>query len=210
MFKFRRILACLATLPLALAAAPTQAQVIFTSNFDSVPVPAGGYQIFASVDGWTTTAGGGIEVQNHAAGDPFSETNLVELDSTSNSTMQRSIVDAGSYYLNFYYSPRPGIPLSSNGIDVLVNGVSIFNISGAGAGATVWSPQQLFFTVGAGSTLAFAAIGTSDSLGGYLDSISLVSAVPEPSAWGMMLLGFGAIGFAMRRRRSERRGLQVA
>ena len=210
MFKFRRILACLATLPLALAAAPTQAQVIFTSNFDSVPVPAGGYSIFASVDGWTTTAGGGIEVQNHAAGDPFSETNLVELDSTSNSTMQRSIVDAGSYYLNFYYSPRPGIPLSSNGIDVLVNGVSIFNISGAGAGATVWSPQQLFFTVGAGSTLAFAAIGTSDSLGGYLDSISLVSAVPEPSAWGMMLLGFGAIGFAMRRRRSERRGLQVA
>lgn len=28
-----------------------------------------------------------------------------------------------------------------------------------------------------------------------------VSAVPEPSTWGMMLLGFGAIGAAMRRRR---------
>ena len=210
MFKFRRSLACLAALPLALAAAPSQAQVIFDTTFDSVAVPTGGYLIFGSVEGWTSIAGGGIELQNHAAGDPFSETNLVELDSTSNSTMQRSIVDAGSYYLNFYYSPRPGIPLSSNGIDVLVNGVSIFNISGAGAGATVWSPQQLFFTVGAGSTLAFSAIGTNDSLGGYLDNIRLVSSVPEPSTWGMMLVGFGAIGFAMRRRRSARRGLQFA
>jgi len=27
------------------------------------------------------------------------------------------------------------------------------------------------------------------------------SAVPEPSTWAMMLLGFGAIGFSMRRKR---------
>jgi len=27
-----------------------------------------------------------------------------------------------------------------------------------------------------------------------------VSAVPEPATWAMMLIGFGAIGFAMRRR----------
>ncbi len=30
---------------------------------------------------------------------------------------------------------------------------------------------------------------------------SLVAAVPEPASWAMMLLGFGAIGFAMRRKR---------
>lgn len=30
-------------------------------------------------------------------------------------------------------------------------------------------------------------------------------AVPEPATWGMMILGFGAIGFAMRRRRSTMR-----
>lgn len=29
------------------------------------------------------------------------------------------------------------------------------------------------------------------------------SAVPEPGTWGMMLFGFGAIGFAMRRRRGK-------
>jgi hypothetical protein len=35
-------------------------------------------------------------------------------------------------------------------------------------------------------------------------------AVPEPGTWAMMLMGFGAIGFAMRRRRSGARALQVA
>jgi len=34
----------------------------------------------------------------------------------------------------------------------------------------------------------------------FLDSIS-VAAVPEPATWAMMLLGFGAIGFTMRRRK---------
>lgn len=31
-------------------------------------------------------------------------------------------------------------------------------------------------------------------------SVNLPAAVPEPATWAMMLLGFGAIGFAMRRR----------
>lgn len=31
-----------------------------------------------------------------------------------------------------------------------------------------------------------------------------VSSVPEPASWGMMLVGFGAVGLAMRRRRSRR------
>lgn len=198
----KAILAPLGVLSLALSA-PSHAVVVFESDFDDIVVPVGGYSILASADGWTAISGGGIEIQNHAAGTPYSESNLVELDSTSNSTMQRTIADAGSYYLNFYYSPRPNVPLSSNGIDVLVNGVSIFNISGAGAGNTTWTPQQLFFTIAANSTLAFSAIGTSDSLGGYLDSISLVSAVPEPSVWGMLLMGFGAVGYAMRRRRRK-------
>ena len=33
-------------------------------------------------------------------------------------------------------------------------------------------------------------------------SVNLPAAVPEPATWAMMLLGFGAIGFTMRRRRA--------
>lgn len=200
MVKFNRILISLAALPLAFAAAPSGA-VVFQTNFDSVVVPAGGYVILPTVEGWTATAGAGIEVQNHAAGSPYSETNLVELDSDDNSSMSRSI-GPGSYILDFFYSPRPGIPASSNGISVFLDSLFIFNVTGAGSGGTVWSPQQLnFTTTNALSTLTFTATGTSDSLGGYLDNISLTAAVPEPSTWAMMLLGFGVIGLSMRRRR---------
>ena len=34
-----------------------------------------------------------------------------------------------------------------------------------------------------------------------LGGLSVTQAVPEPNTWAMMLLGFGAVGFAMRRRR---------
>jgi hypothetical protein len=42
-----------------------------------------------------------------------------------------------------------------------------------------------------------------------LSTESIVNGVPEPSTWAMMLLGFGAIGWAVRRQRS-RASLQVA
>ncbi|MEO8141386.1 MAG: PEPxxWA-CTERM sorting domain-containing protein [Sphingomicrobium sp.] len=35
-----------------------------------------------------------------------------------------------------------------------------------------------------------------------LTSINVTAAVPEPATWAMMLLGFGAIGFSTRRRRT--------
>ena len=37
-----------------------------------------------------------------------------------------------------------------------------------------------------------------------------VSAVPEPAAWAMMLIGFGGIGFAMRRRKVVRTSASYA
>ena len=40
-----------------------------------------------------------------------------------------------------------------------------------------------------------------DNLGDNSGGVSLsISAIPEPAAWGLMILGFGAIGGAMRRR----------
>lgn len=36
------------------------------------------------------------------------------------------------------------------------------------------------------------------------------TAVPEPGTWAMMLAGFGAVGFAMRRRRKEQPKVRFA
>ncbi|MES2327197.1 MAG: PEPxxWA-CTERM sorting domain-containing protein [Pseudomonadota bacterium] len=39
---------------------------------------------------------------------------------------------------------------------------------------------------------------------GFSDAVFIADAVPEPETWAMMLLGFGAIGFAIRRGKARR------
>lgn len=43
--------------------------------------------------------------------------------------------------------------------------------------------------------------GTRGTTGSFGGNVAFQNAVPEPATWAMMLLGFGAVGFAMRRRR---------
>lgn len=186
-------------------ASPAAAVSYFFTDFDDYVVDAGGplasggtgYDLLASIQGWSVSGGPAIEVQNGVAGTAFSPINLVELDSTGNSAMSRAI-DAGTYHLTYWYSPRPGVTLASNGISVLIDGVQVTNVSGAGGANTDWNFQEYFFTVGSTATLTFSATGTSDSLGGYVDSIGLI-AVPEPATWALLISGFGAVGWAMRR-----------
>lgn len=48
---------------------------------------------------------------------------------------------------------------------------------------------------------AFAKEGTyNGSFSRAVLTVSRVAAVPEPATWAMMILGFGAVGYAMRRR----------
>ena len=64
-------------------------------------------------------------------------------------------------------------------------------------------PLEIFglvgFNLGAG-TYTLHLEGTSRGQGAFGGNVAF-TAVPEPATWGMMLLGFGAVGFAMRRRR---------
>jgi hypothetical protein len=48
---------------------------------------------------------------------------------------------------------------------------------------------------GRNNNWAFDILGVSDA--------TQVGAVPEPSTWAMMLIGFGAIGFAVRRQKNK-------
>jgi hypothetical protein len=52
-----------------------------------------------------------------------------------------------------------------------------------------------------GGQLIFTELGPSNQQGNILDDISLANAVPEPATWAMMILGFGAAGSMIRRRR---------
>ena len=55
-------------------------------------------------------------------------------------------------------------------------------------------------------------IGGTDGVTGnaYFRNLSLSTAVPEPSTWAMLLLGFGMIGFSMRKRTNVRTTVNYA
>ena len=63
-------------------------------------------------------------------------------------------------------------------------------------------------------TYSFLGVNSSDlSLGGGRATLTITSvsdAVPEPSTWMMMLVGFGLLGGAMRYGRNTRAGIQTA
>ena len=202
-----------AALATTLVAAPASAAVVFTTTWEADQVPDGpafgAWKTYnnppsTSVAGWTPETQ--IELQNHAAGDPAATGGDVfaELDADFNSSMSR-IIGPGTYTLSYLYSPRPRVGSGSNPIQVSLNGDEISYTTGSGllSGSTAWyqvTTQR--FTLTGPTTLRFAAQGTSDSLGGYIDNITLAT-VPEPTTWALFILGFGAIGYAMRRRSSK-------
>ncbi|HEX5377910.1 MAG TPA: PEPxxWA-CTERM sorting domain-containing protein [Phenylobacterium sp.] len=183
-----------------LGASAASAAVVFNSTFEGAAVNSGHYITVNSIDGWTSSTYG-IEVQNHIAGSPAATggNKFVELDTNRNSSMSRNI-GAGTFDLSFLYSPRPGVASNSNGIEVWIGQTLLGSYSGVGGGDTNWSTKNIHFAT-AGGPLTFVATGRSDSLGGYLDNIKLVSGVPEPSTWAMMITGFGLMGVTLRRRR---------
>jgi len=89
----------------------------------------------------------------------------------------------------------------------------------AGCGYTGWINSQ--YTIGTGGIfeLRFGVTNMGDT--GYQSGLAFAglqindvpvgtSAVPEPGTWAMMLSGFGALGFTLRRRRSSERAKALA
>ena len=85
--------------------------------------------------------------------------------------------------------------------DVLIDTLNTTVASGGGS----------FF--GFTSTTPFVRVDVSQPSGfAVVDNVqwSAAAGVPEPGTWAMMLLGFGAIGFALRRRNAARTVTQIA
>jgi PEP-CTERM motif len=96
------------------------------------------------------------------------------LINTTTNVLTGTVVAAGG-------SPLTNVPLFNIG-----NGLSL-SLTSQAAGA--------FTTVFGAPNLTGAAIGTAST-----SFVTAATAVPEPASWGMMLLGFGIVGTAIRTR----------
>jgi len=197
----------------ALAAMPivAQANLLVNGSFEDPLIADGTYGLFTSIAGWTLASGPFIEVQRNIAGSPYDGLQFIELDSTANSSVYQDVTTAigAQYSLRFAYTPRPGVGAASNGVDVLIDGSPIAALTGIGGGNSLWSLYEFSFVGNGNTRIQFTGVGTSDSLGGYVDAVSVDRAlpvdqpVPEPNAFSLLLAGVLAGCACMRRRRKS-------
>jgi hypothetical protein len=120
-------------------------------------------------------------------------TTLYGFDAFTDSLVRSTNANAGTYV----NTNLAGTAFGPLGVTFGINDALGFDISGA-TGTGFFSLNDGFFSVNL-TTGAATRIGTSGA--GNLLGIA-VAAVPEPSTWALLLVGFGAIGTALRRRRS--------
>ena len=180
------------------------------------PARTSGWGVYETIPGWSTVDGPGIEIQTSGTVSGISAQSgnqYVELDShpsPGNSSMIQILeLHAGSYILDFWYRPRTNTS-GSNGIQVGVQNSDkdfLFTAMVDGTSSQFNSWQQYFYDFTIATTgqygVYFGAIGTSETLGGFIDNVSLNSApVPEPGI--LLLLGSGLAGLALYRRRMNK------
>lgn len=213
----------LASASMLTAASAASAQVV---HLNSATNPVGNSYTYSTGSGNVTATG--YTAPSTQTG-LYSKSNVSILDENgiglvSDPSGQNEISDSGSTWSSALSPGGSFIQLDFSGLNAgtLVSflmgsttageGWTVFGTNTAGCGATVGCGTHIVSGTGDGVWTSlgvpaftyydFYATGTS---GGNASNVLLgelnLSAVPEPATWAMMLIGFGAIGFAARRGR---------
>ncbi len=179
--------------------------LIGTPNVYGLSTPYG--KGFVDLDG-TTSAGGTLRTATFSF--TAGETVSLQFDISGN---QRGGADDFSYGFE-----TAGSNIAFNNIAILnpgffgglhfipdTSGPALASGVPALASTTGWDHYGIQFTAGnSGSLTAFLATSSADNVGPLVDNFNFsISAVPEPSAWALMVVGVGMVGLAARRRRVQ-------
>lgn len=207
-----------------IATAPATAAVnlVVNGDFEAAPAANGSYiQYFGggSFPGWSVTGSDVIVIDESYSeqGLVFNaqggSQNAIDLTGAGNTGPADGIVQtiataAGQKYRLIFFvgnaSPTGGNAGSytqPSTVNLSINGglpISYTNAVNVPFGID-YKQFSLDFTATGATTLAFSNGTVGDNMLG-LDTVS-VSAVPEPATWGLMIVGFGMVGLAARRRK---------
>jgi hypothetical protein len=194
---FAKKLAIAATL---LCASAAQATTIFSDNFDADVLDLNS-TVFAG--GWTVSGGGTVDTIGPGLYDVFpGNGHYIDLDGSNGATglfSKALTATAGMTYTATFQ-------LAGNHRGYADDTVAV-NF-GSASGSYVLSSGDAFGTFSLSFTaassgpfsLSFKNSG-GDYVGGLLDNVT-ITAVPEPTTYGMLLAGLGLVGAAARRRRN--------
>lgn len=201
---------------LSLAHAGHAASLLVNGSFEGTSLKPGKWAVFNTIPGWTTTFGPGIEIRNAHLGTAQDGVDFVELDSNpmpGNSGMAQTFASPSTVLdIAYWYAARPGVPASSNGIEIWLNNLNIGSLfdqgdSGLGTTRTAWTRYAATVNGIAGyNTLEFRAVGRADKVGGSLDNVTVfaqplaLAPIPTPLPAPFVLLGVGLAALALRRR----------
>lgn len=162
------------------------------------------------ITGWTVTSGSVDYINGYwQAKDGVASIDLAGNNPGTISQVFDTV--AGQLYsVNYWLSGNPdGGDVGKFGVVSAINGSLIGSATFAGIKGNSHDDMNYlpwnftFRATGPTTTLSFASKPSAGNFyGAVLDSVSVSAAVPEPATWALMLVGFGAIGFGMRRRRS--------
>jgi hypothetical protein len=130
------------------------------------------------------------------------ETQYLSLQRGDTVTLDTPLLNAISFYVGSLDAHNSFTFHLANGATEVVTGAILAALPGMDANGS-WTG----FTSNGRLTFTFdSAIDSVDLASGgnafEISDITAVSAIPEPAAWTMMILGFGGVGGLMRRRRT--------
>ncbi|MBW8831157.1 MAG: PEP-CTERM sorting domain-containing protein [Burkholderiales bacterium] len=184
-------------LGLAVAICTSHAALASTITFDGLPgITADPFNSY-SESGFTVAATFGNWKEGHSSGAPLPSLYVHDLHSSPFGALQ--VTNGGLFTFDSF---DLSAFMSAVGYEIKgwLGTTSVFDVASSQAAGTA------FTTVSGGSSLAIDRLTIDISSGGpgefNVDNIrvSAVSAVPEPSTYGLMMLGFGFIGAITRRR----------
>lgn len=190
------------------------ATILTNGDFETNTLTGKHWGVFNVIDGWYTSLGAGIEVQRNTVVNAYSGNAYIELDSHNNSGVTQNVhTEAGqSYLLSFYYMPRTNNGGNDNGVGIFWDSLggttgafspssTVFSISDATRNSM---PGWTHYTLELEATsdmmaLSFVGQGKNNSLGAFIDDVSLTRAVPAPATLALFGLGLAGLGWARRK-----------